>query len=79
MIQTQQGSGFSRKLHTATQFMPDAACIFARFRRTRAFEEWRQRLRKTDRLPRGRYFEGKAPGASRIVMDEFWKAAGSLF
>ncbi|KPC17219.1 Unknown protein sequence [Pseudomonas amygdali pv. lachrymans] len=38
---------------------------------SKAFEEWRQRLRNADRLPWGRYVEGQAPEASRIAIDEF--------
>lgn len=76
MTHNRQGLEPMRKLHTVTQLMPDSACFFARFRRTRAFEEWRQNLHRTDRLPRGGYFKGKTPGTGRIVMDEFWKVGG---
>ena len=35
-----------------------------RIKKTAAFEDWRQRLRPNDRLPRGRFFRGKKAGSS---------------
>ncbi|MBA1203628.1 hypothetical protein G7009_18055 [Pseudomonas capeferrum] len=40
-------------------------------KKTSAFDEWRQRLRPNDRLPRGCFFKGKKAGAAFFVMDEF--------
>lgn len=45
-------------------------------RKTAAFEEWRQKLNKHDRLPRGRFFKGKKPGGRKLgMLDEFWLLA----
>ncbi|HFD6781973.1 TPA: hypothetical protein ACF3ML_005778 [Pseudomonas aeruginosa] len=45
-----------------------------RIKKTAAFEDWRQRLRPNDRLPRGRFFRGKKAGSCIFFMDEFWQA-----
>lgn len=36
-----------------------------------AFDEWQQRLKTGDRLPRGRYFTGKESGPIIRILDEF--------
>jgi hypothetical protein len=43
-------------------------------KKTAAFDEWRQRLRPNDRLPRGTYFKGKKAGPAFFFMDELWQA-----
>ncbi|POA78610.1 hypothetical protein [Pseudomonas sp. DP16D-R1] len=43
-------------------------------KKTAAFDEWRQRLRPNDRLPRGTYFKGKKAGSAFLFMDELWQA-----
>jgi hypothetical protein len=43
-------------------------------KKSSAFDEWRQRLGPDDRLPRGRFFNGKKAGPAFFVMDEFWLA-----
>ena len=60
-----------RRLVTVTQRCSNFAQAMARIKRTRAFEEWRQRLGSMDRLPRGSFFKGKQPGRKSFVMDEF--------
>lgn len=57
-----------------TQNAPDLQRHEAYRRKTAAFEEWRLRLNRSDRLPRGRFFKGKKPGRKLVVMDEFWRA-----
>lgn len=63
-----------RRLFAATQTQADIARFEAYRRKTAAFEEWRQKLNLSDRLPRGRFFKGKRPGRKLVVMDEFWQA-----
>lgn len=41
-------------------------------KRNAAFEEWRKKLRKDDRLPRGRFFVGKKPGREKIQLSKHW-------
>ena len=57
-----------------TQTLPDMQRFEAYRRKTAAFEEWRQKLNRGDRLPRGRFFKGKTPGRKVVVMDQFWQA-----
>lgn len=60
---------------TITQDITDMKRHEARRRKTAAFEEWRQKLHRNDRLPRGRFFKGKKPGGRKlVVLDEFWHA-----
>ncbi|WGO96417.1 hypothetical protein QCD61_28380 (plasmid) [Pseudomonas viciae] len=59
---------------TVTQTLPDMERFEAYRRKTAAFEEWREKLNKGDRLPRGRFFKGKRPGRKLVVIDEFWQA-----
>ena len=60
---------------SVTQQLPkDWDLIVARRNRNAAFEEWRLKLQRGDRLPRGRYFVGEKPGwRSMIVLDECWR------
>lgn len=37
-----------------------------------AFREWQQKLNRGDKLPRGKYFKGKAAGRPFVVKDEAW-------
>ncbi|MDE1188885.1 MAG: hypothetical protein PW844_20870 [Pantoea sp.] len=37
-----------------------------------AYKDWISRLKRGEKLPRGRYFRGKKPGRLPLVMDEFW-------
>ena len=57
-----------------TQQLPkDWDLIVARRTRNAAFEEWRQKLSRGARLPRGRYFVGKKAGPQNMVAwDECW-------
>ena len=57
-----------------TQTLPDMQRFEAYRRKTAAFEEWRQKLNRGDRLPRVRFFKGKTPGRKVVVMDQFWQA-----
>lgn len=43
----------------------------ARRKKTAAFEEWRRKLNKGSRLPRGKFFRGKKPGLHLVILDEF--------
>lgn len=36
-----------------------------------AFKEWQHKLKRNERLPRGRYFRNKKPGKPSILLDEF--------
>ena len=55
------------------QLPADWDAVVARKKRNAAFEDWRKRLSKGDRLPRGRFFIGKSPGCPRIrLWDEAW-------
>ncbi|HEP8970168.1 TPA: hypothetical protein VDU83_002505 [Pseudomonas aeruginosa] len=65
---------FGARIVKITQTLPDMERFDAYRRKTAAFEEWRQKLNRGDRLPRGRFFKGKRPGRQLVVMDEFWKA-----
>lgn len=60
--------------HIVVQQLPaDWDAVVARKKRNAAFEDWRKRLSKGDRLPRGRFFIGKSPGCPRIrLWDEAW-------
>lgn len=68
------GAKFGRRCVTATQKMPEWESYLAYRRKNAAFEEWRQKLNRGDRLPRGRFFKDKRPGRKLLVMDEFWRA-----
>lgn len=35
-----------------------------------AFKEWQYRLKRGERLPRGRFFRGKKPGRPAVFVDE---------
>lgn len=67
-------SKFGCRVITVTQTLPDFQRHEAYRKKTAAFEEWRQKLNRGDRLPRGRFFKGKAPGRKMVIMDEFWQA-----
>ena len=58
----------------ATQIMPNRQGIEVRvayLRKTAAFKAWLEHLKLGDRLPRGKFFEGKLPGRPLMIMDEF--------
>ncbi len=42
----------------------------AQLKKNAAFDEWRQKLNPTDTLPQGKYFRGKKPGKTRMIIDE---------
>lgn len=67
-------SKYGTRFVTVTQTLPDMERFEAYRRKTAAFEEWRQKLNRGDRLPRGRYFKGKKPARNLVVLDEFWQA-----
>ena len=62
---------YGTRILTVTQTLGDLERHTAKLRKTAAFEEWRQKLNRGDRLPRGRYFVGKSPGRIVCVFDEF--------
>tara|TARA_B100000700_G_scaffold292896_1_gene353334 strand:- start:858 stop:1082 length:225 start_codon:yes stop_codon:yes gene_type:complete len=37
-----------------------------------AFKEWQYKLKRGEKLPRGKYFNGKKAGKPLIIMDEAW-------
>ena len=43
---------------------------FGRYKSRPAFQDWIYRLKKCERLPRGRYFVGKKPGRPFQIIDE---------
>lgn len=65
---------FGTRVVTVTQTLADMERFEAYRRKTAAFEEWREKLSRGDRLPRGRFFKGKRPGRKHVVIDEFWQA-----
>lgn len=67
---------YGTRFVTVTQTLPDMERFEEYRRKTAAFEEWRQKLNRGDRLPRGRFFKGKKPGRRLVVLDEFWQAFG---
>lgn len=62
-----------RKLTTVTQSHEDFEHLAQRLRKVAAFEEWRKKLKRGDRLPRGHFFKGKTAGQRIFAMDEFWR------
>lgn len=48
---------------------------FGRYKSHPAFQDWIYRLKKGERLPRGRYFAGKKPGCPLKIIDEvfYWR------
>lgn len=69
-----EAAKYGRGIVTVTQTMPDLEKERAYLRKTAAFEEWRQKLGRGDRLPRGKFFKGKRPGKKIVLVDEFWQA-----
>ncbi|MCK9709881.1 hypothetical protein [Pseudomonas syringae] len=64
---------YGARMVTVTQSIGDLLKSAAKRRKVAAFEEWRQKLKAGDRLPRGRFFKGKLPGSRKLVIrDEFW-------
>ena len=59
---------FGGRVITVTQTLPDYQRHEAYRKKTAAFEEWRQKLNRGDRLPRGRFFKGKIPGDRKSVV-----------
>lgn len=68
-----QAAKYGHSSVTVTQTLPDWEKELAYHRKTAAFEEWRQKLSRGDRLPRGKFFKGKRPGKKPVLIDEFWK------
>lgn len=44
--------------------------------RTAAFTDWQHRLKRGDKLPRGKFFRGKKAGRPLVVVDEYWRMMG---
>lgn len=42
----------------------------SRIKKHAAFEDWQHRLKRGERLPRGRWFRNKRPGRPLVMMDE---------
>ena len=67
---------YNVKMIKVTQCRSDFEALLRRRQKNAAFEEWRLRLNRKDRLPRGPYFRGKTAGEDKKVMvDEFWRAS----
>ncbi|HGB4080487.1 TPA: hypothetical protein ACIVGF_002869 [Salmonella enterica subsp. enterica serovar 16:l,v:-] len=54
-----------------TVMVTQSLSMFGRYKYRPAFQEWIYRLKKGERLPRGRYFVGKKPGRPMPIIDEF--------
>ncbi|WP_261643111.1 hypothetical protein [Erwinia mallotivora] len=50
----------------------------SRIKHNYAFKDWQHRLKRGERLPRGRFFRGKKPGRPLVVIDEMHKVWGRL-
>tara|TARA_Y100000780_G_C13548965_1_gene364526 strand:- start:51 stop:275 length:225 start_codon:yes stop_codon:yes gene_type:complete len=37
-----------------------------------AFRQWQQKLKRGEKLPRGKFFKGKKAGKPLFIMDEAW-------
>lgn len=44
--------------------------------RTAAFTDWQHRLKRGDKLPRGKFFRGKKAGRPLVAVDEYWRMMG---
>lgn len=62
---------FGVKVVTVTQSVADLERYAKGKRRSVAFEEWRRKLSRRDRLPRGTFFKGKKGGEPLMILDEF--------
>ncbi|MFK4135922.1 hypothetical protein ACI2KR_27110 [Pseudomonas luteola] len=67
----------STKRVKVTQLMADIERFDKYRRKTAAFEEWRKKLFRNDRLPRGKFFVGKKPGGKLVAIDESWQMIAS--
>ncbi|MEG3126741.1 hypothetical protein SC171_17020 [Pantoea cypripedii] len=38
-----------------------------------ASKDWIFRLKRGEKLPRGKFFKGKKPGRPPLIVDEFWR------
>jgi len=52
--------------HYITQNISDFSMAGPKF----AFFDWQMKLKEKDRLPRGKWFQGKRAGSPKLVMDE---------
>jgi hypothetical protein len=67
------------KVIKVTQYRSDFDALLRRRQKNAAFEEWRLRLNRKDRLPRGPFFRGKTAGEDKKIMtDEFWRTSSPL-
>lgn len=41
-----------------------------------AFTDWQNRLKRGDKLPRGKFFRGKKAGRPLVAVDEYWRMMG---
>ena len=57
---------YGTRFVTVTQTLPDMERFEAYRRKTAAFEEWRQKLKRGDRLPRGRFSKARSQGESSL-------------
>jgi hypothetical protein len=65
-------SWFGVQVIVAAQSLDRLKAYEVRLRKTVVFDEWRRKLNRGDRLPRGRFFKGKMPGGKLHMIDEYW-------
>lgn len=61
-----------RKHGSQTVEVTQSLETFGRYKSRPAFQDWSCRLKKGERLPRGRYFVGKKPGRPLQIIDDFF-------
>ncbi|EAR4482024.1 hypothetical protein EOG54_20360 [Salmonella enterica] len=61
-----------RKHGSQTVEVTQSLEAFGRYKPRPAFQDWICRLKKGERLPRGRYFVGKKPGRPLQIIDDFF-------
>lgn len=68
MMVTQSLEDFGRKLGDNGELL---RLNGSRIKKFEVFQFWVNKLKKGERLPRGRYFKNKKPGRTLFVVDEF--------
>lgn len=62
------------KLVAITQNLPEYKRLAGK---RAAFREWQYKLSRGDKLPRGKYFNGKKAGRPIVIIDEAWSFLSS--
>lgn len=68
--------GIEKKFGTRVHHVTQSAEDFIRPRYGTAFKEWQYKLKRGDKLPRGKWFKGKTAGRPRVIFDEAWRFRG---